>query len=786
MRFLSDVRRQSDHLKRLTRGCSVLLSVVPPVLGVAGEAPPAADLPADATSAVVLDIRVREEGTGRPLAVVVHIGELTVRTDARGHATANLAPGVYVVVVEAEDGPRDAGVVHVAADRPSRLDLFVPAATFIEVRGARVPQGAEERTTSQETLRLVPGAFGDPVRALEVDPSVGQLRAGDPGLTVRGAEPTQTAVRIDGIDVPWLFHWYVLRSVANPAVVDQIRFRPSGLPASEGGFAQGLVEVDLEDRTEAQGVYGRVTVDALDGSVALKGHVGHWSLSASGRTSWAGELAAIPTLISAAADGEKVPYKAIRWADYHARALADFGHHHIAITMLGAVDVMRTYGASNSDDQRDTPSLPYDTRKPVARNFHRFSFRWRSTTPELDQTTTLTVGYDRDASQFDLWFRPLGVELTHIEGPTLGALESWRMWLRHGQRWAVSPRWTLGFGADLEAQLADAEDWSDLDPVTLAPESDRQYLASAGPWITAEYASDATWVSVGARMTAYWLSQNRRDVAIEPRLLLRQRLSDVVTLTASAVGTSQRPPAWRTSASLGSDLVGVERSWQAATGIEARWDGGVALDVTGYGSWFPSVVLSRVKLLHGRRDTGDPMEHVWSDLVYEQAAGAAAGAEIGLHWTPSTTGLLGVSVSAGRSWRYDGTETWPSDHDRPLAATLWGAWRPGRSWTLSGRFRVTSGAPAAASDTQADLYDDVVVPLGDLRNAPREAWSHQLDLRVEKKFVARRAQYTLYLDVFNATNQQVPIATRYDLYTHKIEPVLYLPMIPSIGLDVEF
>src|SRR5688572_27700537 len=58
----------------------------------------------------------------------------------------------------------------------------------------------------REELRSLPGAFGDPFRALEALPGSAPLQSGTPYVILRGAPPGNTATLIDGIPVPLLFH----------------------------------------------------------------------------------------------------------------------------------------------------------------------------------------------------------------------------------------------------------------------------------------------------------------------------------------------------------------------------------------------------------------------------------------------------------------------------------------------------------------------------------------------------------------------------------------------------
>ena len=55
--------------------------------------------------------------------------------------------------------------------------------------------------------------------------------------------------------------------------------------------------------------------------------------------------------------------------------------------------------------------------------------------------------------------------------------------------------------------------------------------------------------------------------------------------------------------------------------------------------------------------------------------------------------VLGLALASGRSWRWTDDDVFPADRDRPFRAVLWGRFDPGRRWSLSGRFQLSSGLP---------------------------------------------------------------------------------------------
>jgi TonB family protein len=119
----------------------------------------------------------------------------------------------------------------------------IPAAPEpIEVRV--LGEGREELGSThipRNETRLVPGAFADPFRVVEVLPGVAPVLSGVPYFTVRGAPPGDVGYSIDGIRVPLLFHVGAGPSVIAPGLVDRVDLFPSVYPARFGRSGGGIM-----------------------------------------------------------------------------------------------------------------------------------------------------------------------------------------------------------------------------------------------------------------------------------------------------------------------------------------------------------------------------------------------------------------------------------------------------------------------------------------------------------------------------------------------------------------
>ena len=78
------------------------------------------------------------------------------------------------------------------------------------------------------------------------------------------------------------------------------------------------------------------------------------------------------------------------------------------------------------------------------------------------------------------------------------------------------------------------------------------------------------------------------------------------------------------------------------------------------------------------------------------------------------------------------------------------------------------------------------VPIDGPTHSARVAAFHQLDLRLDKRFVWSKVELNTYVDVQNAYNRANPefLQDSYD-YT-RVAPVASLPILPSLGLRLSW
>ncbi len=184
--------------------------------------------------------RVVDAATGRAVAgATVSAGGAETTTDDDGRYRLDGVSGRLEIVVIA-DG-YDPALASTRAGRTVELRLVATTGEVIEVTGrAPVEPAPETYRLTGEEVRTLPGSGNDALKGLQTLPGVARLPFGLGGLVLRGANPRDSKVYLDGIPVPILFHFGGFASFYPSALLDRIDLEPGGFGAPWGRAQGGL------------------------------------------------------------------------------------------------------------------------------------------------------------------------------------------------------------------------------------------------------------------------------------------------------------------------------------------------------------------------------------------------------------------------------------------------------------------------------------------------------------------------------------------------------------------
>ena len=599
-----------------------------------------------------------------------------------------------------------------------------PQPIEVVVRADRPPPSA--KTLSRAEVRQLPGAFGDPFRAIEALPGVTPIVSGLPYFYVRGAPPGNVGYYLDGVRVPYLFHAAAGPSVIHPGLVDRVDLYSGGYPARFGRYSGAIVAAETTPPSpdwHGEGNLRLVDVGALvEGTFAE----GRGAALVAGRYSY---TAAVISLLS--------PEVRLDYRDYQARVTyAVTPRDRLTLFAFGAYDLLALkendietilFGSEFYRlDARYDVSLPGDGR-----------FRW-AMTGGFDQTRLADQRNARDL----LW--GTRVELTQ----------------------PVSEGVTLRSGVDLLFDDYEADPATYGDPEDPDVDAYNRLFPSRVDSVASAWA-DVVW-QVGPRMEVtpgiridLFQSGGASAVGVDPRLGLRVDVTKRVRLL-HALGMAHQPPSFIVPVpglALANLRDGLQRSLQVAAGIEVDLPARTTATVTLF-----SDIFLNMSDTAGIQPPGDDQNQVPRTL------GASRGVEV--YVRRSLTANLGgfLSYTLSRSTRSFGGVTFPFAFDRTHVLNAALAYDLGRGWRAGGRFTFYSGVP--------DLDPPSGLPEGFRLSAPpREPGFYRFDARLEKKWTLGETTWlALVAEMLNVTLNKETIGGE------EVGPVT----LPSIGLEGGF
>lgn len=495
---------------------------------------------------------------------------------------------------------------------------------------------AGTQTLSRAAARQIPGAFGDPMRGVDLLPGVTPTVSGLPFFYVRGAPPANTGFYFDGVRLPFLYHAFLGPSIIHPELIDAVHLHSGPAPSRYGGNAGGVVEGDMRAPSGNRVVNLSLGVFDAGGMVDTPFADGKGRLFLAGRYSY---VALAASLFSSV--------KADFWNYQGYATYALTPRDNIGVLLIGAYDLAQQEEKWESE-------------------FHIADVRWdhsfgRSTSARIAGTIEYDSTEVPDGRSTD--FRLAGrATFTH--------------------RFSEDLRWESGINGsrddyDLNVYLGRAQN------------EIFQLFPSRVDSMFGAY-SELSWdvnsrvkVVPGLRVERY-STLGDKEWAIDPRITATYKLTDALQ-TTHGFGISHQTPNWLPNvaairvAGLGPE--GLQKAVFTTSGIEAR----LPNDWVGSAAVFHNAIFA----------VTDPFGASQSLAleVQERALGRSYGLELSLRrsLTRRFGGMLSYTLS--RTTRtYDDRETL-SGADRTHVVNLAGLYTLGANWRLGARAVGYSGYP---------------------------------------------------------------------------------------------
>ena len=329
-------------------------SEAPPPAPSEATAPPPAPAPPPIPASLEGEVRNAADGTPFEDAMILVDGERAAQTDAQGRfQVRDLAPGRHLISVIGPQGQDEHAEIElgpgVSLKRSFRLSAGQVESIRLTQTAERPRREAGEVTLSQQEVAAVPGTFGDPVRVIENLPGTSRAPGGFGGaLIVRGANPADSAVMMDGVQIPLLYHFGGLTSVVNSEFLSEVTFLPGGFGAQYGRATAGVAEVQSAPLT-CDRVRASASVDVLDAELFGCVPVGRWRVAAAARRSYIDTF--LPALLEAAAkEGESPVVVSPTYFDYQLKAETTRARQRFEIFAFGSRDGLEVTRATSAED----------------------------------------------------------------------------------------------------------------------------------------------------------------------------------------------------------------------------------------------------------------------------------------------------------------------------------------------------------------------------------------------------------------------------------------------------
>ena len=642
-------------------------------------------------------------------------------------------------------------VATAAAPKPPPPAPPPPKPIEITILGEIPPPGAT--TMSRAEVRLLPGAFGDPFRAVEMLPGVTPIASGVPYFYVRGAPPGNVGYFLDGIRVPLLYHLGLGPSVIHPAIMDRVDLYPGGYPARFGRFAGGIVAGETREPEKA--FHAEANLRLVDAGALVEAPFANGKAEAlvAGRYSY---TAALLSLVQSAID--------LRYWDYQARVGVDLdSRSRVTVFAFGAYDFL-----AQKDEKRNpngsvskTETLLFDT------TFHRVDLRFDhrfSNDAELRQA--MTFGWDK----------------TRL---TAGSYARDRM---------------LSARTELKVRLGDdvvlragGDVVLDDDSVNLQPgpgDASFKDLFTSRVDMAVGARADVVWqvtprleVTPGLRVDLYRSLENTA-VGVDPRLAARVTVRPWMRVLA-ALGLATQPPSFILP---GPGFTvglkgGLQQAAQSSLGVEVDLPEDIQATLTAFHSAFFNMTDAL--------GTAPPSSTDFSQSFAQRVVGSGTGLEVTLRrrLTRKLGGFLSYTLSRSNrevEERYFSNidppkvdffaHSVPSSFDRTHVFNLALGYDFGRGYRAGARFVVYTGYPYAAH--APDKTRDTTL---DTERLPA---FYRLDARLEKKWTIGKSSWlSLVLEVQNATLSKEVVSRTCNGDASCTDTAIGPVTIPSIGLE---
>jgi len=628
---------------------------------------------------------------------------------------------------------------------------------------AAPPREVTRRTVEKEELTRIPGTRGDALRAIEVLPGVARTGLDNGTPILRGAGSEESVSYLDGIPIPFLYHFGGVTSFFSSRLLSRVDLYPGNFSTRYGRVVGGVIDVRTRD-PEKDRFHGMLDVSLVDTALYAE-----TPISDSGGIGLAARRSNIDLVYSKLVPEDAFSVVAAPvYYDYQAIYSQELGRNHrLRLLGYGSRDAVElVFSNPNAED----PGLAGGIKGTLA--FHRLQAELRSTfSPRLTQDVVVAFGRIDTEQRFGEIFQVFGGEELHGRAEwSYSAHPALRItggadffgWFLNGEYRGPAPTQFEGNPRDRDALGAQR---------LVSVESKGINVVRPGGYLELGVRPfDSVLLTPGVRVDYYG---EFGDWSIDPRVSARWEVGPQTALKAGVGRFTQPPLFWMSVPVVGNPDLDPYHALQTSAGVEQSFSKKLKLGVEGFYKKLDKVIVATV-------DQGPPG-------FVNEGEGRIFGAEFSAEARPDdkTFGYLAYTLSRsersehGRPYRL-------FDHDQTHILSVAASRKLGAGWELGVRFRLVSGEPTTpVTGSIFDARTGVYLPRYGAVNSERDPMFHQLDVKVEKAFKIGALTLAPYLDVQNVYNASNVEGYTYNYDYTKREEATGLGLFPNIGVRGE-
>jgi TonB family protein len=720
-----------------------------------------------------------ERGTRRRLpGVIVSIAELKLDAVTGDDGTFyfhGVPPGHYQLL--AVDPKFDKFERPVVIEKRESVEVRLwmrprggnPYETIVE--GEREQLEVTKRTLHRQQLTSVPGTFGDPIRVIQTLPGMQRAPFGLGLLLVRGSNPDDTGIFVDGHEVPSLFHFLGGPSIFNAEMLESIDLYPGGFPSRFGRHHGGVVALETRP-TKSDGIHGSAKMDLIDSGGYVRAPITKdVSAAIAGRRSYIDFI--LPLFLPEPQAGSQRIVTPVYY-DYQARL--DWNLHEngrLSTFVIGSSDKLHVF----QKDADTNTSANLDTAVKFFRIMATYERRLGK-----DMKLTLSPALGKDTVTF------AGAQAENTGPFTSLTLTNRSFSYRLRVHGKLRPKITLDTGVDLLSRVTKFDALVPVDDtlistagVDVEPSKLLRGTSTVGMATYADVGIDATSklkLIPGLRLDGYFINGLQRS-NVDPRMVVRYKTAPQWVVKGYVGKFSQPPQPESLDTRFGNPNVGMEHGYHYGLGYEWKPERLWSIDSEIYYVDRRDVVVFSPDVI----DNGDGTFSYENFNNNGRRASYGFEAIIKREISEHAFGWLSYTYSHSRQTNRRGENWFPTGFDQPHVLNAVASWKPGAGFEIGTRFQLASGRPDAVVvgstfDADCGCYDSVVTS----NRGARIPTYMQLDARIEKTWLFELWSIGAYLDVINVTNRKNQEGIDYDYRFRESSPITSFPIFPTIGV----